>query len=126
MEREYDVILGDRPLGKAWVRQVGLYDQISLRCNLPGDGMYRVTVRSELGDTDLGILIPMSDGFGLETQVPMKRLGEGKLSFVIKPRHRTPDGQFVPLSPEEPFTYLSRLKDAFLVRRNGDVGLSFR
>ena len=32
-------------------------------------------------------------------------------------------GKYIPLSPEEPFRYLSRLKQSYLERRNGKVGI---
>ena len=32
-------------------------------------------------------------------------------------------GTFVPISPEEPFAYISRLKDAYFERRYGQAGV---
>ena len=32
-------------------------------------------------------------------------------------------GKFIPIYPEEPFAYITRLKTAFLVRQNGQVGM---
>lgn len=32
-------------------------------------------------------------------------------------------GRFIPIKPEEPFAYIERLKDAYLVRQDGQVGI---
>ena len=34
--------------------------------------------------------------------------------------------KYVPVYPEEPFSYMSRLKDAYLERRNGQLGIVIR
>ena len=65
----------------------------------------------------------MDGAFGLETKLPVKRLGEGRMEFLLLPKHGTPKAQFVPISPEEPFSYIVRLKEAYLVKRNGQAGI---
>ena len=59
----------------------------------------------------------------LETKVPVKRIGEGEMSFILIPKQVPLSGTFVPISPEEPFAYISRLKKSFLVYKNGQVGI---
>ena len=71
----------------------------------------------------LGIPVPAGDAFVLETRIPVKRLPEGEFRFVLLPRHRELEGKFIPLSPQEPFAYLSRLKDAYLEKRDGSIGI---
>ena len=74
---------------------------------------------------DLGILVPMGAGFGLETRFPVSRVGEGALQFRIRPKGEAVSSRhFVPIIPEEPFSYLERLKDAFLELQNGKKGAS--
>ena len=67
--------------------------------------------------------MPVGDVFCLDTRIPVKKLGDGALFFRVVPRNQKPEGVFVPLSPEEPFRYISRLKDAYLEKRNGKVGI---
>ena len=74
-------------------------------------------------ETDLGILVPVEDGFGLECRIPRKRLGEGEYRFAVLPRHGKSSGKFIPVYPEEPFAYISRLKHAHMARRNGQAGI---
>ena len=72
---------------------------------------------------NLGILVPEEDSFILNTSLPVKRIGEGEMSFVLRPKQESLTGSFVPISPEEPFSYISRLKESFLLYQNGQPGI---
>lgn len=123
MDQEYEIMLGDKCVGSAGVRREGLYWRIRCRCKLSGEVLCRVLVRCGDREESLGILVPQDGEFGLETRIPVKKVGEGPLSFSAVPKHRPLEGRFVPLSPEEPFRYITRLKDAYLEKRNGQVGI---
>lgn len=123
MEGNFDVLLGDKPIGKAYVTREGLYYRIRCRCTLSGEVIYKLLVSCGNQEENLGVLIPAAGEFGLDTRVPVKRLGEGNPKFRAMPRHTDLRGKFVPLSPEEPFRYISRLKDAFLENRDGLIGV---
>ena len=117
--------MADKPLGKAQVERKGLYYHIYVQCDLDGELMYKVLLRCGNKEENLGILVPQDGGFGLRTRVPIKRIGEGTLCFLVRPRHQKVGEHFIPLSPEEPFRYISRLKHAYLVRKNGVSGIAF-
>ena len=117
--------MGDRSLGKAQVERKGLYYHIYVQCDLDGVLMYKVLLRCGNKEENLGILVPQDGGFGLRTRIPIKRIGEGILNFSVRPRHQKVGEHFIPLSPEEPFRYISRLKHAYLVRKNGVSGIVF-
>lgn len=123
MEGNYNVLFGSQSVGKVQLSRQGLYYRILCRCQLSGEVVCRLCVRCGGKEERLGILVPMGDGFGLDTRVPVKRLGEGEMAFFLHPAHDAPQGTFVPLSPEEPFAYLSRLKDAYLEKREGQIGV---
>lgn len=123
---EYEIMLGDKSVGKAGVSREGLYYRIRCRCTLNGDRLCRVLARCADREESLGILVPQDGSFCLETRIPVKKIGVGKLSFSLVPKHRSMEGIFVPLCPEEPFRYISQLKDAYLERRNGNVGILIR
>lgn len=117
--------MGDKPVGKAQVERQGLYYHVVCRCNLTGQVMYRLEVCCGDRRENLGILVPGENGFGLDTRFPVSRVGTGPLQFRLLPRHDAMEGRhFVPIIPEEPFAYLSRLKNAFLERREGMLGAS--
>ena len=120
---EYEILLGGQSIGKARVEQQGLYYAISCRCRLSGEVVWKVTVSCGDRSESLGILVPESGAFILSTRIPVKRLGEGTLMFHAAPRHTELRGRFVPISPEEPFAYLSRLENAYMEVRNGQIGV---
>lgn len=83
----------------------------------------RLRVSCEDRQENLGILVPMDGGFGLETRLPVKRLGEGDPDFTLVPKHESGSGTFVPVYPEEPFAYISRLKKSYLAKKDGQLGI---
>lgn len=126
MEGTYEIILGGEPVGQARVTRQGLYYCFFCRCRLSGGVIFRLQVRWGEKTESLGIPVPQGEWFVLETRLPSKRMGQGKPEFLAVPRHPELPENFHPISPEEPFTYLSRLENAFLAYRDGKPGISFR
>ena len=122
MNKEYTVYLWDRPAGMVTVRKEGLYFLVFCRCELPEDVIFRLKAVSQGREENLGILVPENGTFVLRTRIPVKRL-EGEFVFHAVPNREVLPGKFIPLCPEEPFRYLERLKDAYLVRKNGRTGI---
>ena len=122
----FEIKDGVSSVGKAIVEQQGLYYKISCRCHLTKKGMHRLTVFCNEKQEDLGTLVPLDGGFGLEKRIPVKRLGEGQPEFLLMSKDNVRKEKFIPVYPEEPFTYMSRLKDAYLERRNGQLGIVIR
>lgn len=122
----FEIKDGASSVGKATVEQQGLYYKISCRCHLTKKGMHRLTVFCNEKQEDLGTLVPMDGGFGLEKRIPVKRLGDGQPEFLLMSKDSIRKEKFVPVYPEEPFSYMSRLKDAYLERRNGQLGIVIR
>ena len=123
MEGSYGVNLGRQLTGKVQVARKGLYYHFTCRCHLTGEIIYRLQVSCGSGRENLGVLIPADGGFGLDTKVPVKRFQEGMPEFLLLPKHEKCGETFVPIYPEEPFAYLARLKEAYLVHRNGCPGI---
>ncbi len=123
MEGNYEVMLGNKPMGNVKVSRQGLYWQFDCRCVLSGEVMYDLAVTTEDGQVRLGLLTPNGGGFHLKTKLPMKRLGQGSPTFTLHPRHPQLRGHFVAVKPEEPFAYLRQLESAYLARQNGQIGL---
>ena len=120
---EYEVALGKDKVGKVQVTREGLYYRFCCRCRLSGDVVCRLAVRCAEKEENLGVLVPVGEGFGLDKRIPVKNLGEGEMEFFLMPKREDAQGKFVPICPEEPFAYIARLKDAFLARQNGQVGV---
>ncbi len=124
MDGTYDVFLGRESIGTVQVERQGLYYRFFCRCKLSGSVLCRVTVSCEGHHENLGILIPMGDSFGLTSKIAVKKLGKGIPNFQAIPKHRKEEGTvFVPVYPEEPFAYITRLQNAFMEVREGQIGV---
>ena len=113
------------PGGQVEVRRQGLYDYFSCRCSLDDPGIHRLILRLGEREENLGVCMPMDGQFGVEKKLPASRLGEGEPKFYLTglaPKEEK-KSMFVPVYPEEPFAYLSRLEDAFLETQNGQIGV---
>ena len=120
MEHEFHLADGSR--GFASVERQGLYYRIQCRCALTGAERIRLEVSGDLGEVDLGLLVPEGKYFVLSTSVAVRRLGEN-LHFRVKSAHRQTPGRFVTLSEYAPFAYLTELRKAVLTSQNGEIGL---
>ena len=115
--------MGDRSVGTVQVEKQGLYYHFSCRCSLSGEVMQRLWLYCGGKETDLGLCVPMEGGFGTEKRISAKQCGQGKPQFLLRPKQTEIRGNFIPLSPEEPFRYLHRLEHAFLERRGEQLGI---
>ena len=115
--------MGDRSVGTVQVEKQGLYYRFSCRCALSGEVMNRLWMRCGGKETDLGLCVPMGDGFGTEKRIPAKQCGDGAPTFVLRSKQTEIKGNFIPISPEEPFRYLHRLENAYLERRGERLGI---
>lgn len=121
MEQQYPVTLGHASVGKVTVDQEGLYCRVRCSCLLPEPGIYRLMAGS---GENLGILVPRDGSFVLDRKIPAKQLRTGGTSFFLRPKDAPEKDHFAPIVPEEPFAYISRLKDSFLEARDGQVGIT--
>lgn len=123
MEGTYQILMGEKSVGDVQVSRQGLYYCFSCRCRLSGEVVCRLTVTCGGETHSLGVPVPEGEVFVLRARLPVKRLGEGQPVFQVAPKHKHLSGIFVPLSPEEPFRYLSRLHNAVLERRGEQLGI---
>ena len=123
MEGSYGVCFGNRQVGKVTVQRKGLYYRFQCRCRLPENGVSRLRISCGKVQENLGVLTPEGDGFCLDTKLPVKRFGEEIPVFTVVPKSERAEGTYVPVYPEEPFSYISELKRAYLVRKNGGLGI---
>lgn len=126
MVGSYEVTMGNSPVGTVTVEKQGLYYHFSCRCDLSGEVMCRLWLRRGGQETDLGLCVPMEGSFGTEKRLPAKHCGGGAPEFILRPKGADTKGNFIPLSPEEPFRYIHRLEHAFLERRGERLGIVIR
>lgn len=121
MEGYYEVTYGTKVIGKVQVIRQGLYYRFICHCRLETEAISKLVI--QFGNTceNLGVLILGEEGLVLDKKYPVKKFSEGKPVFYLAPGHDSMCGRFVPICPEEPFAYISKLKDAFLATRNGQA-----
>lgn len=121
--KEYTILLGTQNVGQAQVRRDGLYYDFYCRCRFSGDVIMKIAVSCGEKTEILGTPVPQGKDFVLHKKLPVKYFGEGEFGFRAVPKKAQLDGFFVPIRPEEPFSYLNRLKNARLQRRDGVIGV---
>lgn len=126
MVGDYELTRMGKPCGHVAVEKQGLYYRFSCRCRLPEGQMYCLRVRCGDRQENLGVCVPMDGQFGAERRIPCKRLGEGTMEFSLLPKYEKTEGKFVPIYPEAPFAYLTRLENAVLESRDGQLGIVIR
>ncbi len=120
MEGTWPVCLGEKKVGQCVVTRQGLYYQICCRCVVPGEPLLRLCWNGQ----ELGLLAPEGGQLRLDTRRPCKHFPQGTPSFTLEENRRRPEELFIPLSPGEPFAYLSRLEGARLSYQNGKKGIT--
>ena len=115
--------MGTSPMGTVRVTEQGLYYRFSCRCKIHTNMLCRLKMRVCQQEWDLGVLVPTNGDFGVDTNQPIKRFPEGEMTFFLRPAHQPAAGRFVPIRPEEPFDYLSRLFEAKLAFDRGQAGI---
>ena len=123
MEGTYPVVFGKQPVGKVQVLRQGLYYRFICRCKLSSQIICRLMVSCGSTMESLGIVVPVEDGFGLDTRLPVKRFAQGEASFNLVPKLEHSTGKFYPIYPEEPFAYVAKLKESYLTYREGQAGI---
>lgn len=126
MTGQYEVTVGTQRVGQMDVRQIGLYYHFSCCCALSGEIIQRVLMKMEGREYNLGILVPEGGKFRLRTRIPVRIIQTGTPKFCVVPFHRKERENFVPIAPEEPFAYLTKLRQAYMVREGDRVGIAFR
>lgn len=145
MAETYDIICEDEAVGTAKMKRQGLYCSFSCRCRLPQEGLYRIHVICGENREDLGICVPLDNGFGMDKKIPSKRLGDGAVTFELVPKDWQPKKEivpepvavaeeeapepepaqerFIPVSEETPFDHLDKLEHAHMEIRDDTPGI---
>lgn len=123
MEGNYGVYFSDKLCGKVQVLRQGLYYLFVCRCQITGDVVCQLKAVFPDTEQHLGILVPMDDGFGLRTKIPVKHFSGNPVKFAVSVKHDHSNEFFAPIYPEEPFLYIEKLKNAYLTRKYGQIGV---
>ena len=121
----YEIVFGEKTVGKAVVTKEGLYYKISCLCKPPDKKLYRISVSDGIAEKDLGICVPDGTGFTLRASVPVKHLKGDSLLFTMVPHDRKSTESEkqvgVPVQTGGAFHQLDKLQNARLRLINGQT-----
>ena len=123
MDGTWNVYFENRAVGTCTLRREGLYIRIVCSCDRVVNGICRLMMQCSDGSADLGILIPVDSGLGLDRKLSSKALPQGEPRFTV----RIPDKQskeiFVPVKDGESFACLAGLAEARFGKQGGETGV---
>ena len=123
MQGRYPIMWNGKNIGQVQVVRKGLYNHFYGQCNYNDTSVCRLMMRCGAWVEKLGVMVPEGDVFILKKQIPAKNIPNEKPDFFILSEMKDEkQGIFVPISPDEPFEYLSCLKAAVFENRDGVVG----
>lgn len=121
----YDVIRNGTVVGSCRILQQGLYYCFDCRCHMTENGILRLWLQDGECALDLGVLIPEGEYFILRKKLPVKTVVTKAPRFHLRENAPKCD-KFIPVYPEEPFTYLARIKDSYYAQRDGRSGIMLK
>lgn len=123
MDGIWDVYFEDKPVGTCRVWREGLYYRFNCRCDRVTEEICRLLLQCGEKTVDLGVLIPVGSGFGLDRKLSARNMPAGEPQFSVKVLHRQSDGRFIPVRESDSFAFLSALEKARFGKQNGEVGV---
>ena len=134
MNMTYDVMFCGKTVGNVHLVKQGLYYHLQCSCSMISREIYRLQVQCGQERIRCGILIPENNRFVLETKIPAKKLYGDDLEFWLEnisscgnvTSHLKGEFKYIPIYPDEPFTYLTKLKHAYFEKRNAQGGILIR
>ena len=123
MDGTWNVYFEDMPVGTCRIGREGLYYRFCCRCDKVPDGICRLVMQCGEKTVELGVLVPMSGGFGLDRKLPVKCVPTGELRFWVQTPVREVNRHFVQVRDGECFSELSRLTGAKFGKLNGEAGV---
>ena len=79
---EYPITYQNKGVGHALLTQKGLYIQISCRCILPQEDIYKIRCISSLGEINVGVCIPHAGYLVAQKTVSGKSIDITTVSFI--------------------------------------------
>ena len=123
MDGTWNVYFEGKTVGTCSLQEQGLYYRVQCRCSLVTTGICRLKIQCGEQILDLGIMIPEAGSLCMNCSIPAKKLPKSQFRFLIQSEHRIKDNNFIPIQDGKPFEYLSKLDNAKLQRRDGEIGV---
>lgn len=112
LEQYYDVKWDGKPVGTVTLSTEGLYYSIHCRVKKPGIRLYLRTSETTL---DLGVCIPVENGFGFHIRKPIKSVPGTVLEFYVSEKKTN----MYLIDPTKPFAHIQAVMQGRLHIENG-------
>ncbi len=120
---EYPVFFAGSQVGKASVTQEGMFWRVRCQCKASADVPFAIQANWGTETLDLGLCAKSGEELTLTTRINRKKTPQGRPVFRMFAKHRNIADLFAPIRPEEPFAYISKLKDAYLICKGDQKGI---
>lgn len=118
---QYTIYNNGSAVGVACIKTEGLFAVISCCCIPENDRPYRLYLNSGSNQIELGVCPP---GDQLVRRISAKSVGKGDISFTA--REAVDDKQGIAIEEAQPFPYLEKLPQAYLVQVTASLCIEFR
>jgi hypothetical protein len=115
LQTYYTVFRETEAFGKAELNREGLYYRICIHCPQSA----RIHLRCALGTLDLGVCVPSAGEFIIQTRIPVKKIGEGKITFYTA----SEETSFYPVSEDASFLRLNLLRSCVMASHGDVIGV---
>ena len=124
MEGIYPIYWDEKTIGQVQISRKGLYYLFVCKCSFTESCVCRLMIRCGTKTERIGILVPEGDAFVLKKQIPIKNFhSEKPVFYILCDIPGDKKGLFVPVTPKEPFRYLSKLQNAVFANQEGIQGV---
>lgn len=117
------VWLNGEVAGSVCITKEGLYTRFLCQCRLPDNHIYRLSLSCNGQKTDLGICVPQGEYYTVNKIVKSRQIGDGEMCFQIIPTTEKTKDSFIPLLPNQPFDYISKIENMILCVDNDGYGV---
>ena len=111
MKLEKEIVYCNRKIGSAKISTEGLYYRFECRCRFREPGIYRLFATCNEKKSYLGICVPIEDGFGITTKIPVNRLGTGDIAVIVESKETA---NVLLIDQDKPFPGIEKLDNAVL------------
>ena len=123
MDGTWNVYFENRTVGTCTLRREGLYIRIVCSCDRVVNGICRLMMQCSDGSADLGILIPVGNGLGLDRKLSSKALPKREPRFTVRISDKQSKEIFVPVKDGESFACLAGLAESRFGKQGEEAGV---
>ena len=119
----YNVYLEDKAIGRAELRQEGLYLHVIAKCTDIPPRFYRLYLSTNLAELDLGICRCENSAYIWDRKIPLKNINGEGIRLSLDPSAISQNAGFIPIDPSQEFLHFSEIDICVYIERNGVKGV---